>query len=71
MSLKRRLSEIMGLGSLLEYDGCYAPKAFAQWLANQADLNCGDIVIGGKIIPFSAQSVHLFLGIPIGGEDIN
>ena len=68
---KKKIIRDHGFGILLEYDGCYAPKAFAQWLANQADLNCGDIVIGGKIIPFSAQSVHLFLGIPIGGEDIN
>ena len=42
-----------------------------QWLANQVDLNCGDLVVGGKTIPFSTESVHLFLGIPIGGEDIS
>lgn len=41
-----------------------------QWIADQVDLNCSDIVVGGKVIPFEPMSVHLFLGIPIGGEDI-
>jgi len=49
---KKKIIRDHGFGILLEYDGCYAPKAFAQWLANQADLNCDDIVIGRKIIPF-------------------
>jgi len=49
---KNKITRDHGFGILLEYDGCYAPKAFAQWLANQADLNCGDIVIGGGHHPF-------------------
>ena len=56
---------------MLEYDGCLVPRFFVQWLADQVDVNYGDIVVGGKIISFSQESVHLFLGIPIGGEDIS
>ena len=45
-------------------------RNFVQWIADQVDVNCCDILVGGKVVPFSAKSVHLFLGIPIGGEDI-
>ena len=59
-----------GFGILLEYDGCSVPRNFVQWIVDQVDINCCDILVVGKIIPFSAKSVHLFLGILIGGEDI-
>ena len=59
-----------GFGILLEYDGCSVPRNFVQWIADQVDVNYCDILVGGKVVPFSAKLVHLFLGIPIGGEDI-
>lgn len=68
---KRKIIKDHGFGILLQYDGCSVPRGFVQWLADQVDVNCADLVVGDKIIPFSAESVHLFLGIPIGGEDIS
>lgn len=67
---RKKIIEARGFGVLLDYDGCSAPRGFVQWIADQVDVNCGDIVVGGKVIPFSAMSVHLFLGLPYGGEDI-
>ena len=67
---KKSIIRDHGFGILLEYDGCSVPRNFVQWIADQVDVNCCDILVGGKVVPFSAKSVHLFLGIPIGGEDI-
>ena len=67
---KKKIIRDHGFGILLEYDGCSMPRNFVQWIADQVDVNCCDILVGGKVVPFSAKSVHLFLGIPIGGEDI-
>ena len=57
-------------GILLQYDGCSAPEGFIQWIADQLDLNYSDFLVGGKIIPLSTLSAHLFLGLPMEGEDI-
>ena len=62
---KKNIIRDHGFGILLEYDGCLVPRIFVQWLADQVDVNYGDIVVGGKIISFSQESVHLFLGIPV------
>lgn len=59
-----------GFGNLLEYDGCAVPRDFVQWIADQVDVNCGDILVAGKVIPLSAESVHMVVGVPIGGLDI-
>lgn len=59
-----------GFGRLLDYDGCSVPRGFVQWIADQVDVNCRDILVGGKVIPCSPESVHLCLGIPFGGQDI-
>jgi hypothetical protein len=67
---KRKIIQDRGFGILLEYAGYSAPKGFVQWIADQIDVNCCDILVGGKVIPFSPLSVHLFLGLPIGAEDI-
>lgn len=67
---KKDIIRERGFGILLEYNGCSVPRSFVQWIADQVDVNCCDIVVGGKVIPFSDLAVHLFLGIPIGGEDI-
>ena len=62
---KKNIIREHGFRILLEYDGCLVPRVFVQWLADQVDVNYGDIVVGGKIISFSQESVHLFLGIPV------
>jgi hypothetical protein len=67
---KRKIIRDRGFGILQKYDGCSAPKGFVQWIADQVDVNCCDILVGWKVIPFSPLSVDLFLGLPIGGEDI-
>lgn len=67
---KKKIIRDHGFGILLEYDGCSVPRNFVQWIADQVDVNCCDILVGGKVVPFSAKLVHIFLGIPIGGEDI-
>ena len=67
---KKKIIRDHGFGILLEYDGCSVPRNFVQWIADQVDVNCCDILVGGKVVPFSAKLVHFFLGIPIGGEDI-
>ena len=67
---KKKIIWDQGFGILLEYDGCSAPRGFVQCIVDQDDLNCCDIVVGGKVIPLSAEAVYLFLGLPIGGEDI-
>ena len=67
---KKKIIRDHEFGILLEYDGCSVPRNFVQWIADQVDVNCCDILVGCKVVSFSAKSVHLFLGIPIGGEDI-
>jgi len=67
---KKDIVRDRGFGILLQYDGCSAPKGFIQWISDQLDLNCSDFLVGGKIIPLSTLSAHLFLGLPMEGEDI-
>jgi hypothetical protein len=67
---KRDIIKARGFGVLLHYDGCSAARGFVRWIADQIDLNCYDIAVGGKLIQYSPLAVNLFLGIPIGGLDI-
>ena len=67
---KKKIIRDHGFGILLEYDGCSMPRNFVQWIVDQVDVNCCDILVGVKVVPFFVKSVHLFLWIPIGGEDI-
>ena len=67
---KRKIIEDRHFGFLLDYDGCSPSKEFVQWIADQVDVNCCDIVVGGKVITFDPLSVRLFIGLPLGGKDI-
>ena len=58
---KKNIIREHGFRILLEYDGCLVPRVFVQWLADQVDVNCGDIVVGGKIIPFFSRISSPFL----------
>uniref|UniRef100_A0A0E0QL62 Ubiquitin-like protease family profile domain-containing protein n=1 Tax=Oryza rufipogon TaxID=4529 RepID=A0A0E0QL62_ORYRU len=40
-------------------------------IAKQVDVNCSDIVLGQKLIPLNKQSVHVVLGLPVGGSTIH
>ena len=68
---KKNIIKQRGFGRLLKYDGCSAPRGFVKWIADQVDVNCYDILVVGKVIPCSPLSLNLFLGIPLGGEDVN
>lgn len=57
--------------SMLLFDKCFVPNSFALWIAKQVDVNCSDIVLGQKLIPLNKQSVHVVLGLPVGGSTIH
>ena len=59
---KKKIIWDQGFGILLEYDGCSTPRGFVQWIADQVDLNCCDIVVGGKVIPIFCRGSSSFLG---------
>ncbi|KAG0534102.1 hypothetical protein BDA96_04G250100, partial [Sorghum bicolor] len=56
-----------GFGSLLLFDKCFVPKKFSKWLASLVESKSGDLIVQGKVISLTAQSVNLVLGIPVGG----
>lgn len=49
---KRNIIRDHGFGILLEYDGCSVSRNFVQWIADQVDVNCCDIIVGGKVTLF-------------------
>ena len=57
-----------GFGCLLEFDSEPVPRSFAQWIADHVNTRSGDIVLDTKVIPMSSESVHMVLGIPLGGR---
>ncbi|EEC79841.1 hypothetical protein OsI_21310 [Oryza sativa Indica Group] len=57
--------------SMLLFDKCFVPNSFALWIAKQVDVNCSDIVLGQKLIPLNKQSVHVVLGLHVGGSTIH
>ncbi|XP_039774142.1 uncharacterized protein LOC120641897 [Panicum virgatum] len=65
---QREVIESYGFGSLLNFDKCFVPNKFAKWVANVVDYKYGDIVVDGKIISLTKESVHCVLGIPLGGD---
>ncbi|CAL5050886.1 unnamed protein product [Urochloa decumbens] len=65
---RRDVIEHYGFGSLLNFDKCFVPWKFAKWIAQQVDFKSGDILIGGKVISLTPESVHLVLGVPLGGH---
>jgi len=64
---KKNVIEDYGFGSLLHFDKCFVPNKFAKWIARQVDYKSGDVIVDGKIITLSKESVHLVLGLPLGG----
>ena len=60
--------ERYGFGALLHFDKCFVPNNFAKWVANLVDYKSGDIVLDGKVISLTKESVHSVLGLPIGGS---
>ncbi|KAL6629372.1 hypothetical protein ACP70R_029137 [Stipagrostis hirtigluma subsp. patula] len=63
---RKKIIEGYGFGSLLKFERCFVPNKFAQWVARQINYKTGDIVVKPNIIPFTRDSVHYVLGLPIG-----
>ncbi|KAL6615312.1 hypothetical protein ACP70R_037582 [Stipagrostis hirtigluma subsp. patula] len=63
---RKKVIENYGFGSLLRFDKCFVPNKFAQWVVRQIDHRTGDIVVKNNIIPFTRESVHYVLGLPLG-----
>ncbi|CAL4917542.1 unnamed protein product [Urochloa decumbens] len=64
---KREVIDSHGFSALLDFDKCFVPVKFAKWIAQQVDYKSGDMLISGKVISLTAESVHLVLGLPLGG----
>jgi hypothetical protein len=43
------------------------PKKFSKWLASHVECKSGDLLIRGKVISLTAETVNLVIGIPVGG----
>ncbi|XP_039841596.1 uncharacterized protein LOC120701852 [Panicum virgatum] len=65
---QKKIIDNFGFGSLLHFDKCFVPNKFAQWVARLVNHRSGDIVIDGKVISLTKQSVHLVLGLPISDK---
>ncbi|KAL6610178.1 hypothetical protein ACP70R_040147 [Stipagrostis hirtigluma subsp. patula] len=65
---RKKIIENYGFGSLLRFDKCFVPNKFAQWVFRQIDHKTGDIVVKHTIIPFTRESVHYVLGLPLGSK---
>ncbi|RCV43434.1 hypothetical protein SETIT_9G294100v2 [Setaria italica] len=65
---QRKVIENYGFGSLLLFDKCFVPNNFVKRVARLVDYKSGDIVLNGKIISLTKESVHNVLGIPLDGR---
>jgi hypothetical protein len=57
-----------GFGSLLLFDECSVHRNFVHWVARLVNFNSEDIVINGKVISLTKETVHLVLDLPFCGE---
>jgi len=64
----REVIENSGLGSLLLFQKCYVPNKFVKWVAELVNYRSADIVVDGKVISLTKESVHLVLGLPMGDK---
>lgn len=65
---KKKVIHTYGFGSLLLFDKCFVPNKFAKWVSHLVDYKSGDVVVDGKFIPLTKESVHYVLGTPLGGK---
>jgi hypothetical protein len=64
---KKDVIRSYGFGSLLLFHKCFVPKKFSKWLASHVECKSGDLLICGKVISLTAETVNLVIGIPVGG----
>uniref|UniRef100_K3XRE2 Uncharacterized protein n=1 Tax=Setaria italica TaxID=4555 RepID=K3XRE2_SETIT len=60
-----KIIEDFGFGSLLQFNRCFVPKKFAQWVVRLVNYRSRDIVLNGKVISLTRESVNVVLGIPL------
>jgi hypothetical protein len=64
---KKYVIRSYGFGSLLLFDKCFVLKKFSKWLASHVECKSGDLLIRGKVISLTAETVNLVIGIFVGG----
>uniref|UniRef100_A0A0E0MUJ8 Ubiquitin-like protease family profile domain-containing protein n=1 Tax=Oryza rufipogon TaxID=4529 RepID=A0A0E0MUJ8_ORYRU len=57
--------------TLLLFEKCFVPYRLALWIAQKVYVNSCDIIDQDKVIPLSKESVHIVLGLPVGGLPIS
>jgi hypothetical protein len=67
---KQKVIEAYGFGSLLIFGMCPITTTFSKWVANHVNVSTSSILLNGRSIPITPQTVHDVLGIPIGGKAI-
>ncbi|KAL6639789.1 hypothetical protein ACP70R_022611 [Stipagrostis hirtigluma subsp. patula] len=60
--------ERFGFGCALRFASCGVPKCFVKWISSVVDVRTSELVFKDRVIPFTKQSVHKILGVPVGGE---
>jgi len=68
---KMELVRNCGFGYTLELENCKVPRPFAQWVADNVNVEGEAIILNGKRIPLNAEVVRLVLGIPSGDIDVS
>jgi hypothetical protein len=56
-----------GFGCLLLLDLHDIPSEFARWVADCVDPICSQMTVDCKLVDISQRTVHVILGLPIGG----
>uniref|UniRef100_J3NCX9 Aminotransferase-like plant mobile domain-containing protein n=1 Tax=Oryza brachyantha TaxID=4533 RepID=J3NCX9_ORYBR len=68
---QKSIIEGSAFSSVLSFQRCNIPLSFVKWIANHTDVSCSDICVIGDTIPITPHTVHVVLGIPTGGVEIN
>ncbi|TVU33530.1 hypothetical protein EJB05_25353 [Eragrostis curvula] len=63
-----KVLEKYGFTSLLKFDKCYVPNRFVKWVARSVDHKSGDIILDGKVISLTRESLHMVLKLPLGSK---
>ncbi|TVU13656.1 hypothetical protein EJB05_37076 [Eragrostis curvula] len=65
---QKKVLQNYGFGSLLTFDKCYVPSKFVKWVAHSVDHKSGDIILDGKVISLTRESLHMVLELPMGSK---
>jgi len=56
---------ILALGLFFSLTSVMSPNKFVKWVRSLVNYRSADIVIDGKVISLTRESVHLVLGVPM------